>query len=101
MGSGFRTRADGRSYLVMIRKFLGANDNAIRLQIIAAMIAYLLLAMAARLNQIKMPALRFAELVSQFLFTRRTIAHIDKPPPVNPSRRKQTVSPGQIEFCYA
>jgi putative transposase len=84
-----------------IRKFLGANDNAIRLQIIAAMIAYLLLAMAARLNQIKMPALRFAELVSQFLFTRRTIAHIDKPPPVNPSRRKQTVSPGQIEFCYA
>ncbi len=84
-----------------IRKFLGANDNAIRLQIIAAMIAYLLLRIAARFNQMKMPALRFAELVCQFLFTRRTIAHIDRPPPVNPSRRKQTASPGQIEFCYA
>ena len=31
-----------------IRKFLGVNDNAIRLQILAAMIAYLLLRIAAR-----------------------------------------------------
>lgn len=84
-----------------IRKFLGANDNAIRLQIIAAMIAYLLLRIAARLNHIKMPALRFAELIRQFLFTRRAIAHIDTPPPVNPSRRKADASPGQLEFYYA
>jgi putative transposase len=84
-----------------IRKFLGANDNAIRLQVIAAMIAYLLLRIAARLNQIKMPALRFAELICQFLFTRRTIAHIDRPPPVNPTRRKLDTSPGQLEFSYA
>lgn len=84
-----------------IRKFLGANNNAIRLQIIAAMIAYLLLRIAARLHQIKMPALRFVELISQFLFSRRTIAHIDRPPPVNPSRRKDTDYPGQLELCYA
>jgi putative transposase len=84
-----------------IRKFLGANDNAIRLQIIAAMIAYLLLRIAARLNHVKMPALRFAELVCQFLFTRRIIAHIDKPHPVNPSRRKIIASPNQLELCYA
>jgi putative transposase len=43
-----------------IRKFIGANENAIRLQILAAMIAYLLLRIAARLNCIKMPALRLA-----------------------------------------
>jgi putative transposase len=84
-----------------IRTFLGANDNAIRLQVIAAMIAYLLLRIAARLNQIKIPALRFAELTGQFLFTRRTIANIDRPPPVNPSRRKADTSPGQMEFSYA
>jgi len=84
-----------------IRKFLGANDNAIRLQTIAAMIAYLLLRIAARLNHIKIPALRFAELICQFLLTRRTIAHIDRPPPVNASRRKAVASPGQLEFCYA
>lgn len=84
-----------------IRKFLGTNDNAIRLQILAAMIAYLLLRFAARVNRLAMLPLRFAELVRQFLFTRRSLAVIDKPPPVNPSRTKPKGSPHQIEFCYA
>jgi putative transposase len=84
-----------------IRKFFGNNDNAIRLQILAAMIAYLLLRIAARGNCIKMLPLRFAELVSQFLFTRRHIAQISQPPPVNPSQRKPRASPDQLELCYA
>jgi putative transposase len=84
-----------------IRKFLGSNDNAIRLQVLAAMIAYLLLRIAARANCIKMPPLRLIELVGQLLFARRALATIDKPPPINPSRRKCRTSPGQIEFCYA
>lgn len=84
-----------------IRKFLGTNDNAIRLQILAAMIAYLLLRIAARVNCLKMLPLRLAELVSQFLFTRRPIAEIDKPPPVNPSKRQPRFSPHQLELCYA
>jgi len=83
-----------------IRKFLGNNDNAIRLQILAAMIAYLLLRIAARLNNIKMPALRLAELIGQFLFTRRTIAQIDKPPPINPSQRQLRPCHDQLELCY-
>ena len=84
-----------------IRKFLGTNDNAIRLQVLAAMIAYLLLRIAARANCSKMPPLRLAELVSQFLFTRRSIATIDKPPPINPSRRQSRTSPDQMELSYA
>jgi putative transposase len=83
-----------------IRKFLGITENAIRLQVLAAMIAYLLLRIAARANCIAMLPLRLAELVSQFLFTRRSIATITKPPPVNPSRRMQRVSPNQLELCY-
>lgn len=83
-----------------IRKFLGTNDNAIRLQVLAAMIAYLLLRIAARANCITMLPLRLAELVSQLLFTRRSIATIDKPPPVNPSQRKSRNCPNQLEFCY-
>jgi IS4 transposase len=84
-----------------IRKFLGTNENAIRLQVLAAMIAYLLLRIAARVNCLKMPALRLAELVRQFLLTRRPIAQIDKPPTVNPSKRKPKFSPDQLELCYA
>jgi hypothetical protein len=84
-----------------IRKFLGNNENAIRLQILAAMIAYLLLRIAARLHRVVIPALRFAELVGQRLFLRRPLADIDKPPPVNPSQRQCRRSPDQLEFCYA
>jgi putative transposase len=84
-----------------IKKFLGNNENAIRLQILAAMIAYLLLRIAARLHRITLPALRFAELSCQRLFLRRPIAEIEKPPPYNPSQPKRLLSTDQLEFCYA
>lgn len=83
-----------------IKKFLGTSDNAIRLQVLAAMIAYLLLRIAAHTNRVALLPLRLAELVAQFLFTRRSLATIDKPPPINPSRRIGKTSPDQIEFCY-
>jgi putative transposase len=83
-----------------IRKFLGNNENAIRLQILAAMIAYLLLRIAARLHRITLPALRFAELVGQRLFLRRPIAQIDKPPTRIPIQPQRSPSPNQLEFCY-
>jgi len=82
-----------------IRKFLGANENAIRLQILAAMIAYLLLRIAARLNALHIPPLRLAELICQFLFDRRPIAKIDKPLPVLSTARPK-FSPDQLAFCY-
>ena len=63
-----------------IRKFLGRNDNAIRLQILAAIITYLLLRIAAHANRIAISPLRFAELVSQFLFTHCPLATIGRPP---------------------
>jgi len=84
-----------------IRKFLGNNENAIRLQILAAMIAYLLLRIAARLHRVILPALRFAELVGQRLFLRRPIADIHRPPPCNPSQPQRHRCPNQLEFCYA
>ena len=83
-----------------LRKFMGKNDNAIRLQILAAMIAYLLLRLARRLNSLKMLDLRFAELVCQRLFMRSPIAEIDRPPPVTPSKPKLRFSPDQLGFCY-
>lgn len=84
-----------------IRKFLGNNDNAIRLQILAAMIAYLLLRIAARLNALNLPALRLAELVCQFLFARPPIAKIDKSPPAALIAAQPKSAPDQFEFCYA
>jgi IS4 transposase len=84
-----------------IRKFLGNNDNAIRLQIFAAMIAYALIRIAARAHCVTMPILRLTHLVTQCLFERRRIETIEKPPPVNPSRKRHTSSPDQMAFSYA
>jgi len=84
-----------------IRKFLGNNDNAIRLQLFAAMIAYALLRIAARNHHVAIPILRFTDLVTQCLFDRRNIATIEKPPPVNKSTRQTTTSSDQLRFSYA
>lgn len=84
-----------------IRKFLANNENAIKIQILAAMIAYLLLRMAARFNQVKIPILRLIELVALCLFTRKQFHQIDQPPPVNPSKPKPKIPANQLAFCYA
>ena len=84
-----------------IKTFLGRTPNAIRLQLVAAMIAYVLLRIAARQSLLKMPALRFAELVAARLFTRRTIDQIDKPAVYNPATARPRHSPNQMAFQYA
>jgi IS4 transposase len=83
-----------------IRTFLGRNPNAIRLQLIAAMIAYLLLRIAARLHCLKVSIIRFAELVAYRLFSRIQIADIDKPNRSNPSRAAPRHSPNQLALFH-
>src|SRR5712664_3910631 len=79
-----------------IRRFLGNNDNAIRLQLFAAMIAYALLRIAARCHCVKISILRFTDLVALCLFERRHIGAINKPPPVNPSHPQCQNSKNQL-----
>lgn len=80
-----------------IRRFLGRSENAIRLQITAAMIAYLLLRIAAHLSRSRWPALRFADLVRTRLFERRPLANLGDP---NPPRTKPPDN-HQLTFAYA
>jgi putative transposase len=84
-----------------IRIFLGQSPNAIRLQLLAAMIAYVLLRIAAQQSYLNIPAIRFAELVGARLFTRTAIFDIDKPNRSNPARAAPTGSPNQLAFQYA
>lgn len=65
-----------------IRRFLGRSENAVKLQILAALIAYLLLRLAAQAaRRTDLKPIRFAELVGAALFNRKPIHRIDKPPP--------------------
>ena len=83
-----------------IRKFLGNNDNAIRLQLFAAMIAFALLRIATYVHRLTMPILRFTDLVARCLFDRRNIGAIERPPPVNPCRANPRCSPHQMSLNY-
>lgn len=84
-----------------IRSFLGRCETAIRIQILTAMIAFLLLRIAARQSRSKLPPIRFAGLVGRCLFVRKPLGCLDRPPQVNPSKPKSTGSPGQLELAYA
>jgi IS4 transposase len=82
-----------------IRRFLGTSRNAVCLQILAAMIAFTLLRIAARLYRCALPAIRFAQLVGACLFVRKPILRLDKPPEPSPSARRQS-HPDQLAFAY-
>jgi IS4 transposase len=84
-----------------LRTFMGTSENAVKLQVIAAMIAYVLLRLAAKAAKTKFDILRFTELVGALLFERRRLANIDTPPPVNPSRKRNRLNPNQLAFPYA
>jgi IS4 transposase len=66
-----------------IRHFLGTSENAVRIQVAAALIAFLLLRLAqAAAKTVKGP-LAFARLVSANLMHRRSLdALLDDPPPI-------------------
>ena len=84
-----------------LKKFLTRSENGVRLQLIAAMIAYLLLRLAARESRLALPAIRFAQLVTGCLFVRKPIAKIDQPPDVHPSTQRGSPASGQWELSYA
>jgi putative transposase len=82
-----------------IRAFFGRSENAVRLQLFAALIAYLLLRIVAAASRSRISGLRFVDLVRSRLFERCPIARIDKPPPRRSPSTKQ--SPSQMAFAYA
>ena len=83
-----------------LRKFLGTSSNAVKLQIYAAMIAYILLRLAANAARTKFGILRFADLVGELLFARRRLAAIAEPPPINPSAKRDRTDPNQLALRY-
>lgn len=83
-----------------IRSFLGRCETAIRIQILTAMIAFLLLRIAARQSRSKLAPIRFAGLVRRCLFTRKPLARLDRPPEIHPSKPKVKMAAGQLEFAH-
>jgi hypothetical protein len=69
-------------HTLKIRHFLGTSENAVRIQIAVALIAFLLLRMAYRVQSSVKTLLSFVRLVTQNLMHRRPIGHLLEPPPL-------------------
>src|SRR6266852_6317737 len=78
-----------------INHFLGVSENAVRIQIAVALIAFLLLRLAHDENRIVASPLAFARLIRANLMHRRSIAALLHAPP--PAKAK----PRQIAFEFA
>jgi len=63
-----------------ITRFLGTSENAVRIQIAVALIAFLLLRLAQATQAAISSPLTFARLVRANLMHLRCLSHLDKPP---------------------
>jgi hypothetical protein len=78
-----------------IGHFLGTSENAVRIQIIVALISFLLLRLAHDANRIVKSPLAFARLIRANLMHRRRIAELLQTPP------SPTPDPRQTRFDFA
>ena len=72
--------------------FLGVSENALKIQIMAALIAYLLLRWSQNRHPAGLGLQAFARLMPATLFARRALSHIlnpPQPPPANPFAQPQ------------
>ena len=76
-----------------IRHFLGASENAVRIQIITALIAYLLLRIAQIGTKTGLGLQAIARLVAKTTFQRRALADLFEPPPDQPQPHDQLQIP--------
>lgn len=72
-----------------IRTFLGINENAVRIQIAVALIAFLLLRLAHAALAANFTLLTFTRLVRTNLMHRRSINQLGSPPPMQPHNQAQ------------
>lgn len=75
-----------------ITRFVGTSENAVRIQIAVALIAFLLLRLAQATQEAVRSPLVFARLVRTSLMLRRRIDHLLDPPPTIQDQRQMCLS---------
>ena len=74
-----------------IKRFIGVSENAVRIQIAIALIAFLILRLAQAAQKTVHSPLAFARLVRTNLMHRRPLTQLlspEQPPPINPNQLK-------------
>jgi len=79
-------------HTLKIRHFFGTSENAVRIQLAVALIAFLLLRIAHAVQISVESLLTFTRLVAQNLMQRRRIDHLlDPPPPIIKDQRQMSL----------
>lgn len=79
-----------------IKRFIGRSENAVMIQVLVAMITYLLLRLAQLGTFTAFSLQKIAQLVSVNLMSRRVISELLNPPPIR--RRSPIIDDFQMEF---
>lgn len=75
-----------------ITRFIGTSENAVRIQIAVALIAFLLLRLAQATQKAIPSPLTFSRLVREHLMQRRSIHNLLNPPPILQDERQMSLA---------
>jgi IS4 transposase len=75
-----------------ITRFIGTSENAVRLQIAVALIAFLLLRLAQAAQKAILSPIVFSRLIRTNLMHRRSIDNLLEPPPILQDQRQMSLS---------
>jgi hypothetical protein len=78
--------------ILKITRFVGTSENAVRIQIAVALIAFLLLRLAQAPQKATLSPVVFSRLVRANLMHRRSINHLHEPPPAVADQQQMSLS---------
>jgi hypothetical protein len=78
--------------ILKITRFVGTSENAVRIQIAVALIAFLLLRLAQAAQKATLSPVVFSRLVRTNLMHRRSINHLLEPPPAAADQQQMSLS---------
>jgi IS4 transposase len=78
--------------ILKITRFVGTSENAVRIQIAVALIAFLLLRLAQAAQKATLSPVVFSRLVRANLMHRRAINHLLEPPPAAADQQQMSLS---------
>jgi hypothetical protein len=84
-----------------IKRFVGNSENAVRIQLATALIAYLLLAIVRKISRIKVSLHAFASLMRVNLMHRRSLQQIFDPSPPKTSLSPKSTFSQQLALPHA
>jgi IS4 transposase len=78
--------------ILKVTRFVGTSENAVRIQIAVALIAFLLLRLAQAAQKATLSPVVFSRLVRANLMHRRSINHLLEPPPAITDQSQMSLS---------